>query len=44
MTTLENESCAQSKYSPLVQSQAMSLRFPPQKCLNPEGGGYLKIG
>lgn len=44
MTTLENESCVQSKYSPLLQSQAMPLRFPPQKCLNPEGGDYHKIG
>lgn len=43
ITTLEIESYVQSKYSPLGQSQAMRLCFPPQKCLNPKGGGYLKI-
>jgi len=43
LATLEIDSCVQSKYRPLGQSQAMSLCFLPQKRLNPEGGGYLQI-
>lgn len=38
MTTVQAESCVQSRYSPLGQSITGNAI-----CLNPEGGGYLKI-